>query len=169
MRDRCTFQPPVALFSDLYDLLDDRTEASLILCKSNSHMPITTQLRDNFIESVWHDDITTADLEQLLRAIQDFEGRLPVALDRLSDMSGAQALQFHSNYIIAMGQARQQAKLKNPVKSAIIATTPEQYGVARMFQTYNQNPDIHITIFRERLPAYEWLGITANSNDRTRP
>jgi len=129
-------------------------------------MAISIQLRENIIESVWRGEITLADMVQMLKALEDLEARLPVALDRLTDMSGAQVLQFRSGDMVSMGQTRQQAKLKNEVKSDIIATSPEQYGLARMFQAYNQNPDIHITIFRERRPAYEWLGITFDSSDQ---
>jgi polyhydroxyalkanoate synthesis regulator protein len=129
-------------------------------------MPISTQLRDNIIVSVWHGEIVLADMVQMLKALEDFEVQLPVAPDRLTDMSGAQVLRFLSGDMVSMAQSRQQAKLKNQVKSAIIATSPEQYGLARMFQAYNQNPDIHIMIFRERRPAYEWLGIELNSSDQ---
>lgn len=130
-------------------------------------MAISIQLRDGMIESVWRGTITLEDIQHLLKYVEDRESNLPVAPDRLMDLSPAQVLDFRSSDLIAIAQLRHSAALKNKVKSAIVAPSPEQFGLARMFQAYNQNPAIHLLIFRESLPAYEWLGVKPNSHDQT--
>jgi len=45
----------------------------------------------------------------------------------------------------------------NDFKSAIVVGTPVQQGMARMFQTLNDNAQITIAIFGDDASALEWL------------
>jgi hypothetical protein len=120
---------------------------------------VNIQLRAGVIEAIASGTITADDLQQCLKVIEAFESQLPVTPNRITDLSTANFSELRSSDLIAIAQVRQAAKLKNKVKSAIIASSPEQYGLARMFLSYNQNPSIEIMIFRKILPAYEWVGI----------
>jgi len=54
-------------------------------------------------------------------------------------------------------------RLKNYIKSAIVANNPSQFGFARMFQTLNDNPQIEIRIFPAAESAMEWLTATPST------
>ncbi len=45
-------------------------------------------------------------------------------------------------------------------RRAIVASTDEQFGVARMFATFAALEGEVIEVFREWAPAVDWLGLT---------
>ena len=98
------------------------------------------------------------DLHQLLRVITELEARLDVTPDRLSVFADANISALSCSDVESFARMRKAALLKNPVKSAIVAPTAEQYGICRMFMVYNQNPKITLALFREAAGAFEWLG-----------
>jgi len=121
-------------------------------------MAIQFQIRDGLAEVSFHGDVTTTDLRQLLETYKDLESRLETTPDRVADLSAAQTLNFETSHLREFALVREAARLKNRVKSAIIAPSLEQFGLARMFQAYNQNPAIEIMIFKDAPSAYAWLG-----------
>jgi hypothetical protein len=125
-------------------------------------MAIIFQTRDDILEMILRGSITAEDLMQLLQKMADFESSLEVAPDRITDMMDANASELLSSDLVTFAKSRNFAKLKNKVKSAIIATTPLQHGLARMFMAYNQNPDIEIMIFKDSASAYSWIKPKAN-------
>jgi len=130
-------------------------------------MPFNFQIRDGLIEMTYQGKFTGADVQQLLLKVEDAELRLAVTPDRITNMSDADTSGLPSSILVSVAEARQRAKLKNKIKSAIIATRPEHYGLARLFMRHNQNPDISIEIFKDSASAYNWLGRKAKSDDKT--
>jgi hypothetical protein len=43
------------------------------------------------------------------------------------------------------------------VRTALVAVTPVQLGIARMFQTLNDHPLIELRVFSDREAAVAWL------------
>jgi len=121
-------------------------------------MAIKLQVRDNLIEATYQGNITAIDLQQQIEIFRDLESRLDVSPDRIADLSNACGSELLSSDVVLFAAGRESAKLKNRVKSAIIAPSPVQYGLARMFMAHNKNPSIEIMIFRDAATAYEWLG-----------
>jgi hypothetical protein len=121
-------------------------------------MAIHFQLRDGLVELTFQGKIIAADFQQVLEKLQELEARMEVTPDRITDMSEGDLSALDSRVVTGIAAKRQQAKLKNNVKSAILAPGLEQFGLARMFQTCNQNPAIAIRIFKDSASAYHWLG-----------
>ena len=82
---------------------------------------------------------------------------LPVTPHRLTDASAMEDVLVHFAEMESFANRRQQAKLKNPIKSAIVAPKPLQMGFARMFKTLNNNPQMTIKIFADPGSAWEWV------------
>jgi len=118
------------------------------------------------MEAIFHGKVTGAELRQLLETVQEMEARLEVTPDRISDLSDADLEELRSRDLVAFAERRGAAKLKNKVKSAIIAPGSTQYGLARMFLAHNENPSISIMIFKDSASAYKWIGLEAKSVDR---
>jgi hypothetical protein len=121
-------------------------------------MPVKYQIRDGLFEMAIHGKVTTQDMRQTLAAVTDIESRLPVTPDRIMDLSEADFSGLSSADVVAVAESRRVAPLKNKIKSAIIATQPEQFGLGRLFMGRNQNPEITIMIFKDTASAYQWLG-----------
>ncbi|HEV2694332.1 MAG TPA: hypothetical protein VG347_15675 [Verrucomicrobiae bacterium] len=121
-------------------------------------MPITSQIRDGLLEAFFQGDVDMEDFQSYAEHLAEIEARLAVTPDRLTDLSAGNLVQMDADRLRRFGATRTVTVLKNKVKSAIVAPKPDQYGLARMFQTFNENPLIEIKIFRDAPAAYAWLG-----------
>jgi len=52
---------------------------------------------------------------------------------------------------------RAQRLIPAPIRSALVADKPIQFGFARMFQMLNDNPRVQIRIFGNLEEAQQWL------------
>lgn len=129
-------------------------------------MAFKYQLCDGYIKLTLIGTVTFDDLKQVLKRLAEDELQLPVTPHRITDLSDANFSDISSEHLVAVAEIRRNAKLKNKVKSALIATRPEQYGLARMFMGHNQNPDITIMVFKDSDSAYNWIGAESESDDR---
>lgn len=101
---------------------------------------------------------STEDLRRLVEYTIELEAREPVSPDRLVDLSGVTELAFDFPSVEQLAQQRIARPPRNPIRSAVVAPRPVQYGVARMYQTLNTVPTVELRIFRERAAAEAWLG-----------
>ena len=129
-------------------------------------MPIIIQMRDGVIEAAFRGNIAVEDFQQLKVTLQDLESRLEVTPDRISDLSEASFSELRASDLVAFAENRGVAKLKNKIKSAIIAPKPVQYGLTRVFMTRNQNPAIEIMVFKDSTSAYNWIGLKEKPVDK---
>ena len=131
-------------------------------------MAFDFKICDGLIELTFHGKVSAGNLQQALQAVEDLESRLTVTPDRITDMSGADTAGLQAGDLVAVAEKRGKAKLKNKIKSAIVAPSPDHYGLARIFMGFNQNPDISLMIFRDSASAYQWLGRSAKSGDEAK-
>jgi len=124
-------------------------------------MPINVQMHNGLLELIFHGDVTADDFQAPMEFFREVEARLDVAPDRVSDLSAANLMPLNADFLKRFAASRTTVPLKNKVKSAIIAPEPDQFGLARMFQTFNENPAIEIKLFRDAASAYAWLGRAA--------
>jgi hypothetical protein len=122
-------------------------------------MPIQLELCDGLIEAACHAKVTAEHLEHIRTILRDFEARLEVTPNRISDLTGADLSDLSSEDLVVFAEYRRAATLKNKIKSAIVAAKgSSQYGLARMFMAHNSHPDIELKIFYDPASAYQWLG-----------
>ena len=126
-------------------------------------MALTFEIRDGLMEIKFHGDVLADDFLRLVDLMQAAESRLEVSPDRILDFSESSFMHLATFELINFATRRNYALLKNEVKAAIIAPKPEQYGHARLVQTYNQNPKIKVRVFNDAASAYEWLGRAAKA------
>jgi hypothetical protein len=115
-------------------------------------------MREGLMEARLHGDVTAEDFWQLDQFAREADSRLEASPDRILDISDGNWAQIQSELVRVIAVIREKEPLKNKVKAAIVAPKLEQYGIARMFQTLNQNPALEINIFKDAPSAYGWLG-----------
>jgi len=115
-----------------------------------------TQERD-FYRLVFFGDVTPHDLRTLVDAVAGIEASLPIAPNRLIDLSQVSGDQLTYADMLAFAEERRAQRLANPIKSAIVAPKPVNVGFARMFQILNDNPQIEIQVFASLEAAEAWL------------
>jgi hypothetical protein len=111
----------------------------------------------SFIRITLTGDVLAADLQGALREVEALEAQSAFVPDRLIDLSGATDLNVAFPDVYEIAQRRHHSRFPNPFRSAVVATTPLQIGFARMFQTLNDHPQIHIRIFDNSMTAAVWL------------
>ena len=98
--------------------------------------------------------LTEQDLVGAAEAIERDRDPIP---HRITDMTGVTDLQIAYPDVRSLAERRRTQVFPNAFKSAIVVRTPAQKGVARMFQTLNDNPKITIRIFEDEAAVLEWI------------
>jgi hypothetical protein len=77
--------------------------------------------------------------------------------DRLTDLSALERIDVGFEEVFALAMKRAQRPIPAPIRSALVAGKPVQFGFARMFQMLNDNPRVLIRIFGSLPEAQQWL------------
>jgi stage II sporulation SpoAA-like protein len=101
--------------------------------------------------------LTGEDLAQIASAADEIERDRDPVPNRLTDMTGVTEVQVGYPEVRSLAEHRRVIAFPNDFKSAIVVHTPVQRGMARMFQTLNDNPRITIQIFDDEAAALAWL------------
>ena len=120
-------------------------------------MPIRMQLLPDYVHVAWHGNLSSLDLDELsaeLPRIGQQIGRSPDVLHTFDEVKG---MGLQGENLAAYGRHLEKIKLPNPTRSASVCGNPLAYGMARMMQMFNQNPDLQIEVFSDMPEALRWL------------
>ena len=101
--------------------------------------------------------LTRDDLLGLIPVAAEVEGARAVVPHRLTDLRGISDVQVAYPDVQELADDRRARRFPNSFKSAIVVGSPVQMGMARMFRTINDNPQISIEIFEDEAEALRWL------------
>ena len=101
--------------------------------------------------------LTEQDLADIATAAADIERDRDPVPARLTDMTGVTEMKVSYPDVKTLADRRRVLVFPNDFKSAIVVATPVQRGMARMFQTLNDNPRITVQIFDDEAAALAWL------------
>jgi len=104
-----------------------------------------------------HDTITPRDLRELAGAVLEAEARALPMPNRVTDMTAVTTVEVGFAEFLAFAERRLGMELPNRVKSAIVVASRVQLGIARMFQTLNDHPQVTVEIFHDLGDAFAWL------------
>jgi hypothetical protein len=102
--------------------------------------------------------LTPEDLTGMMRDADEIEKDLDPIPDRITTVAGVIDIQVGYPEVRAFAWHRREIVFPNVFRSALVVKTPVQRGIARMFQTLNDNPQIVIEIFEDEAEALTWLG-----------
>jgi hypothetical protein len=100
--------------------------------------------------------LDSADLDAVMLEVQRLEDQGLMA-DRLTDLTTLDRIDVGFEEVFALAVKRGERKVPAPIRSALVANRPVQFGFARMFQMLNDNPRIQIRIFGNLEEARRWL------------
>jgi len=120
-------------------------------------MPYEIRFEAGLLRVVFSGAVTNADLAGVADAAAHVEASWDVVPHRIADLRSIERLDIDFTGVFAMAEARRHVRLRNPIKTAIIASDLVHFGFARMFQTLNDHPQITIAIFRGDDQALAWL------------
>jgi len=120
-------------------------------------MPFDLHITDGALRVNWHGIITRDDLRQMAQAFaQAVAG--PDAIPRwMTDFSSAETFDVDFASVSGFASTIRTLPLNLPVKSAIVASRPLQFGFARMYQTLQNKPNVVVQFFPDSDSAWAWL------------
>jgi hypothetical protein len=96
----------------------------------------------------------------MIRYLGFQERMLDNPFNRFVDMTKITGIKLDFKLLADLAAERREAYAgRPPVKSAVLATSPEAYGFARMFGTLLEGSPIQVQVFREVEDAAQWLGV----------
>jgi hypothetical protein len=95
------------------------------------------------------------DLDAVMLAVERLEDA--AMKDRLTDLTALEHIDVGFEEVFALAVKRAQRPIPKPIRSALVAVKPVQFGFARMFQMLNDNPRVQIRIFGTLQEAQQWL------------
>lgn len=104
--------------------------------------------------------LNEAVLNKLLAFLVVQEGRLGRNFNRFTDMSLLDAVDLTFRYVFYFALYRRLAWVgRDPVKSAILATTPEVARYAKLHRLMTDHSPLQVNLFRHHGPAAKWLDV----------
>jgi hypothetical protein len=100
---------------------------------------------------------TARELNRLATGAEIAEASHPVSLDRVTDLTAVERFEVGFREIYDFAIRRSAQRFSRVVKSAIVVQEPVQFGIARIYETLNENPQIQIRIVRSVTEATEWF------------
>ena len=119
-------------------------------------MPFEISDEGNFHSARLFGVLDRADLNALIEEVERLEDQGLLA-DRLTDLTALDRIDVGFEEVFALAMKRGERKVLTPIRSALVANRPVQFGFARMFQMLNDNPRIQIRIFGNLEEAQQWL------------
>lgn len=111
--------------------------------------------------------LTEQDLVDIAAAADTMERGRDYVPARIADMTGVTRVEIDYEMVKALANRRRVIQFPNAFRSAIVVSTPVQMGMARMYQTLMENPQITLEIFDNEAAALAWLGRPASGHTQT--
>jgi hypothetical protein len=100
---------------------------------------------------------TAPELNHMATEAEIAEASHPVSLDRITDLTAVERFEVGFREIFNFALRRSAQRFSRVVKSAIIVQEPVQFGMARIYEGVNENPQIQVRVLRSVTEATEWF------------
>jgi len=120
-------------------------------------MPFRSQVHEAYVHIQWHGTLIADDLRELGRELPRIGMQLRRAPDVLHTFD--EVVETRLNFDVVHNYSAEVSKqqLPNSCRVASVGNNPTSYGIARMFQAMNANPNIEIEVFETVTDALAWL------------
>jgi hypothetical protein len=120
-------------------------------------MAFAAEMVGGYIRIRLYDTLTDADLRGLAEAVIAIEATQQTTPSRIADMTGLTRFDVGFNGVDALASRRREIRVVGTSRTALLVGNEMQFGVARMYQTLNDHPQITTEIFRDADAALRWL------------
>ena len=120
-------------------------------------MPIRIEILPDYVHVSWYGKLVNQDLAVLsteMPKIGEQLRKVPNVLHTFDEVEGM-GLQFEAMH--THGRHLGRIKLPNPSRTASVCNNGLAYGMARMMQSLNHNPDLQMEVFSDMETALRWL------------
>jgi hypothetical protein len=100
---------------------------------------------------------TAPELNYLATEAEIAEASQPISLDRITDLTAVERFEVGFREIFYFAIRRGAQRFSRTVRSAIVVQDPVQFGIARVYEALNENPQIQVRIVKNVAEAKEWF------------
>jgi hypothetical protein len=120
-------------------------------------MPITYDHDGSLLRITVKGVVTGPELHELVTELDQRFRNEPRWPNNLLDLSTVELSGIGFLDMMSLAKRRETVTPPNPIRTAIVATSPTVIGFARMFQNLNNNPQITVQLFNGVTAAEAWL------------
>jgi hypothetical protein len=120
-------------------------------------MPYSITLQGNCAHLTFSGRLTVAEVTEATRSLEANVTENGTTPHRLVDITAVENLEVSFSEMHAFTQSRRGALLRNKVQTAIVAGSSVQFGIARMFELMNTQPQTEVRVFRDPAAAANWI------------
>jgi hypothetical protein len=120
-------------------------------------MPFTVEKSTQLIRVTYTGTLDNKDITGVLQDSLTMEGSELNLINRLEDMRNLRGIKIGFDDLMEFTKNLRVIQLPKVVKSAILTGNPLQYGIARMFQTILEHPQMNIKVFSNEEEALRWI------------
>ena len=107
-----------------------------------------------------HGVIDEAAVKKVVSVLEDLEAKLQEPFNRFTETLAADEIELNFEYVIKFSLHRRLSYAGHPpVKSAILATDSTMIHYGKLHALLTQGSPIHVSIFRDRKEAADWLAV----------
>ncbi len=120
-------------------------------------MPYSYTNEGRIVHVSWLGLVTKEDLVALVEDMPRIGRELGLAPDVLHTFAAVTGHSFQpiAAYMYSLLQKR--VEIPNPIRAAIVATTPEGEALAKVFKTLNRTHNLEMKVFGNEAAARRWL------------
>jgi hypothetical protein len=120
-------------------------------------MACTIKIESGHAHIVFSGRLTLPEIAEVEKQLDKIEAKAGVSYSRFVDLTGVVDLELNFIKVNQLTASRRSVKLFNLVRAGLVAKSPVQYGIARMFQTLNVQPQTEVGVFSDPESALKWI------------
>jgi hypothetical protein len=120
-------------------------------------MPFAIKPEGGYVRITLSGNLTVSEVNEAAKELDRVDAGQGRSLHRLVEIAGVEGLDLNFASINKFQSARNKVKLLNHVRTAVVSKSKVQYGIARMFQLLNSQPQTEVGVFKDNDSAKKWL------------
>ncbi len=120
-------------------------------------MPYTYTSKGRIVHVSWYGVVTPEDLQALGADMPRVGRELGFAPDVLHTFAGVTGHSFQPIEVYKYTLRQKQVRIPNPIRAAMVATSPEGQALAKVFKALNRMRNLEMDVFADETAARRWL------------
>lgn len=120
-------------------------------------MPYSIELTPEYVQVKWFGEVGNSDLEGLAKDMPAFGRQLGKVPDVLHLFTASTVIRLDFDTMHAHGRGLGRIPLTNKSRTACVCEQAHSFGMARMMQSLNANPNIEMEVFDTLDSALAWM------------
>jgi hypothetical protein len=128
------------------------------------------EYKDNIIFQIFPRSLSDNDFRFIHEEVETIEKKYSFVPHFVVNLQKVESYSGDYHAVQKLAKQREDKKFPNNILEAILVSNDFQMGFARMYQTFNNNPQLEIKIFKDEAKAIEWIkSHDAGLTGRSRP